>query len=475
MSLDDASLIQEYSRNGSEAAFSKLVNRYLDLVYSSAMRQTGGDSALAADLCQTVFIALRKKGRSLPRNTVLAAWLHRAVRLAALAAFRADKRRIIREEEAFRMQTLEHGEGDGVWEEANLVIDEVLDKLNARDRQVLLLRFFQKQSFREIGGKLGASEDAVRMRVERALEKLREHLSRRGITSTTAALSAAMAGQSVLSAPAGLSILVTQAAAVLGPSIPATTTLLKLMITTKAKLGIVGIITGASVLVATHERIERNRIQAEFARQITQAGTNEPPIELNPLRHSGNAAAGSEQSKAEHLELMRLRAEVSRLRQAKEDSEKRLAEASAEKAKEREEAQPDPEKERAKTIALARMNYTQGWGIAFMLFAQKNDGRMPATLADAAQYYPPESTSAMSVFDPGSFEIVYKGSLNQHAEPQKTIILREKGAYSTGAQSGFARTYLFADGHTEIHTSPDGNFDVWEKQHLAPFSPEIKN
>jgi hypothetical protein len=225
------------------------------------------------------------------------------------------------------MQVLERGEGGGVW--ASFVIDEALDKLDRKDREAVLLRFFQKQSFREIGGKLGASEDAVRMRVERALEKLREHLCRRGITSTTAALSAALAGQSVSSTPAGLSIVVAQAAAGISPAIPATTTVLKLMLTTKAKLGIVGIITAASVLAATREHIERNRIEAELTHRNTQAAVQEAQVESNSPPH-----AASEQSKAEHLEVMRLRAEVSRLRLAKQDSEKRLAEAVAEKAKE---------------------------------------------------------------------------------------------------------------------------------------------
>ena len=63
-----------------------------------------------------------------------------------------------------------------------------MQKLAERDRMALLCRFFEGRSYAQIAAGLSLTEDAARMRVERALEKLRALLARRGLTSTRAAL-----------------------------------------------------------------------------------------------------------------------------------------------------------------------------------------------------------------------------------------------------------------------------------------------
>src|SRR5688500_7564839 len=104
MTQDDSRLLQEFVADDSQAAFTTLVERYVDLVYAAAFRQVNGDSGLASDIAQAVFIDFARKAPSLPQTVVLAAWLHRATRLTALSVLRAKQRRIVREREAVRMQ-----------------------------------------------------------------------------------------------------------------------------------------------------------------------------------------------------------------------------------------------------------------------------------------------------------------------------------------------------------------------------------
>src|SRR4051812_5046040 len=54
----DAELLQSYVSDRSNKAFAELVRRHLDGVYSAALRRVGGDSHLAQDVSQHVFIAL---------------------------------------------------------------------------------------------------------------------------------------------------------------------------------------------------------------------------------------------------------------------------------------------------------------------------------------------------------------------------------------------------------------------------------
>jgi RNA polymerase sigma factor (sigma-70 family) len=209
---DDTALLRRYADEKSEAAFAELVRRHLDLVYSAALRRLLGDAHGAADVAQQVFTTLAHDAEKLSRHGVLTAWLYTATRNAAIDLMRSEQRRRTREQEAFTMQTSVAGGADPDWEKLRPVLDEVMDELPDAYRTAVLLRFFDRRPFAEVGAALQLSEDAARMRVERALEKLRALLSRRGVTSTSGALAAAFAHQAVMAAPAGLATSVVGAA-----------------------------------------------------------------------------------------------------------------------------------------------------------------------------------------------------------------------------------------------------------------------
>ena len=59
---DSQRLLADYAANGSERAFQELVARYVDLVYSTAIRLVEGDTHRAKDVAQTVFLDLARTG-----------------------------------------------------------------------------------------------------------------------------------------------------------------------------------------------------------------------------------------------------------------------------------------------------------------------------------------------------------------------------------------------------------------------------
>jgi len=202
---DDAVLLHCYAEEGSETAFAELVRRHIDLVYGAALRRTGGDSHLAADVAQQVFTALARGARRLSRHAVLAAWLHTATRNAALNLMISEQRRQTRETAALTFDAaIVAGEASPDWEQLRPLLDAAIDELPEADRAAVVLRFLEHRPFAEVGSTLHVSEDAARMRTDRALDKLRSALARRGITSTAAALGAIVLGQPLISAPAGL-------------------------------------------------------------------------------------------------------------------------------------------------------------------------------------------------------------------------------------------------------------------------------
>src|SRR5215471_12898102 len=100
----DMDLVREYVANRSEQAFETLVSRYVNLVYSAALRKVR-DPGLAEEVVQAVFIVLARKAHSLGANTILPSWLHRTACFAAADAHRSQRRRVRREQEA-HMQSL---------------------------------------------------------------------------------------------------------------------------------------------------------------------------------------------------------------------------------------------------------------------------------------------------------------------------------------------------------------------------------
>lgn len=211
--IEDTELLRRYAEEHSEAAFTELVERRLGLVYAVALRQTGGDAHRAQDIAQTVFTHLARKASSLARQPVLAGWLYRSAQFAASDARRAERRRQVREQEAHTMnEILSEDRPAGEWDKLRPDLDQVLSELDESDRDALVLRFFDDRPLVEVGAKLNLTENAARMRVQRALEKVRALLARRGVTSTTAALAGVLTGQAGIAAPAAIVASVSSAA-----------------------------------------------------------------------------------------------------------------------------------------------------------------------------------------------------------------------------------------------------------------------
>ncbi|MEO6569657.1 MAG: sigma-70 family RNA polymerase sigma factor [Opitutaceae bacterium] len=202
---DDASLLHRYVEQRSDAAFTELVRRHIDFVYSTALRRVRGDRSRAQEVTQRVFIDLARKAPLLSRRPGIAGWLFVSTRYAAAALIRSEQRRENRDREIMNLnEHLAEPDRNVDWTPLRHVLDDVLADLNATEREAVLLRCLQQQSFAAIGSVFQINEEAARKRVGRALEKLQRLLKQRGITSTGAAVATVLASENLLAAPAGL-------------------------------------------------------------------------------------------------------------------------------------------------------------------------------------------------------------------------------------------------------------------------------
>jgi len=250
---DDLNLLREYARNNSEEAFAALVTRHVNLVYSVALRQVR-DAHLAEEITQAVFIILARKAGSLGDKTILPGWLCRTARYASANALTIQRRRQQREQEAYMQSILNEAEPthEETWNQIAPLLDGAMEQLGQKDHDALVLRFFENKTFAEVGATFGASEDAAKMRVNRALEKLRKFFGRRCVSSTTAIIAGTITANSVQAAPVALAKSVTAVAIAKGVAVSGSTlTIVKgtLKIMTHAKLKLAIGITAGILLV----------------------------------------------------------------------------------------------------------------------------------------------------------------------------------------------------------------------------------
>ncbi len=320
---DSRQLLADYVRNHSEAAFRDLVARYLDLVYSTAVRLVDGDAHRAKDVAQIVFADLAKMARGFAPEVMLGGWLHRHTCFVAANTLRGERRRLLRERQAVDMNLLTDNSGAD-FSRLTPLLDEAINELEDADRTAILLRFFEQKDFRSVGHSLDSSEDAARMRVNRALDKLRELLERRGVTTSAAALSVVLTASAVQSAPVGLVAAISAAA--LGGAAVSTSTIIAATTKTIAMTALQKTLVAATVTVLAGAGIYEARQTAKLREQVQTLQQQQAPLaaQIQQLQRERDDATNRladflaenprPNTDPRQTELLKLRGQVSALR-----------------------------------------------------------------------------------------------------------------------------------------------------------------
>jgi RNA polymerase sigma factor (sigma-70 family) len=297
---DDSALLRQYADSHSDEAFAALVERYINLVYSVALRLVGNPHT-AEEIAQAVFIILAKKAPGLRHEKALSSWLFQTTRLTANNFIRSEIRRRDREQEAY-MRTILEGSTDGAWLKIAPMLDSAVAALQEKDRRAVLLRFYEGRNLRDIGSILGAGEAAAEKRVNRAVEKLRKLLAKRNVNSTAAIIAAAISTNAVQAAPMALAKSVTAVALTKGATTPISTLTLikgamKLMAWTKAKTGVavgLGALLVAGTATVTIKTIAAHHIHESWRTlSIQPAQLDQLPPEVAILPTAFSRWAGS--------------------------------------------------------------------------------------------------------------------------------------------------------------------------------------
>ena len=461
----DGALLRDYVAHGSQTAFETLVQRRIGMVLAAALRQCGGNRASAEDVTQQTFIELGKQAAQLQKHPSLTGWLYTTTHHIARASDRADRRRREREQTVETMTDAMPASPPPLDSVAlNTALDDVMHELNEQERTPLLLRFFDNRSHKEIGTVLGLSENAARMRVERALEKLRLRLARRGIQSTDAALAAWLVANAILIPPSAFAQACATAAVTAATALtPTPSTLSSLMIPSKT----IAIVASAATAVLTVTSFSLWKENSSLRGSTGTPNASATAADTAPTAPSNalTLSAELEALRREHAELIKLRGEVTQLRERlRSEAAPRTPPAPTPIVPQVSQEAIDQERDRG----ILQMNVAKNWVLLFHRYAEAHGDRFPddfdKTLAHLKEADPGENTP----FSKDQIEITWSGSIKDLTEPQKTIVLRERQPRPAVRGNGFTRTYGFADGHSEIHREDTLDFQAWEAERSGP-------
>jgi len=351
------------------------------------------------------------------------------------------------------------------------VLDDAINRLGSEDRAAILLRFFEHMDFRAVGQALGSSEEAAKKRVSRALDKLHHQLTARGIALSATAMAAALGAGVVKAAPAGL------LSSVAGTSLAggavgggAGLTIIKLMTTSKIGFGLVGAVAVAGVIFGARQQQKMAQFRDDNAqlRQQNQQALAEAQRLSNQQAQATDDQAAAE---ARQRELLRLRGEVGALKRQLADAAK-LGEKNAQQ-----QASAVADVSQDKPRGYTRAREGKIIGSAFRMYAINHHNQLPTDFAQAVPYI---AEALRNDLNPGDvlpdeaefmtqvtnrFEIVYSGSVTNEEDREKILIRAKQPAQRSDGT--WVKAYAFVDGSGQMHSEADGNFDNWERQHMA--------
>lgn len=172
--IDDQHFINQ-TLAGHTQAFSVLVERYKDLVFTLALRMLKNREE-AEEVSQDTFIKIYKKLSSFKGDSKFSTWVYKIAYNACLDRLKTYKKErnkvTIDEFNAHKVKTLETAFDSLIADEKANAIQRCLALLPSEDSALLTLFYFEEQSLEEIATVLGITPNNVKVKLFRSRKKL---------------------------------------------------------------------------------------------------------------------------------------------------------------------------------------------------------------------------------------------------------------------------------------------------------------
>lgn len=285
--LSDRELLRQFAVGQDQEAFAALVRRHGPLVLGVCRRLLRQEQD-AEDVFQAVFGLLARKADSPFWHESIGNWLYGvAYRLALRARSQASVRRRHEEQAATMNGTTTAEASQGA--ELRPLLDEELQRLPEKYRMPLLLCYLHGQSREDAARQLGWSVGAVKGRLERGRDLLRERLVRRGLAVSAALLPGVLGREALAAVPETLIRSTTQAVVagdLSGPAVALLQGAIQAMFWTKVKAACIGLLTVAVLGTAGWCVLHSAQAETTVLAPNTVEPKPTPPQDAEPAKPS---------------------------------------------------------------------------------------------------------------------------------------------------------------------------------------------
>jgi RNA polymerase sigma factor (sigma-70 family) len=190
--LTDEELLERFTSQREEAAFTALVRRHAALVLG-VCRRVLHHAQDAEDAFQAVFCVLARKAEAIRRRRAVASWLYAVAYRVASKARAARGRRPMPQGNLPDIPAPSESP-ECVWRDIQPILDQEVNRLPEKYRQAFVLCYLEGKTNEQAAAELGCPLGTVLSRLARARDRLRARLTRRGLTLSAGGLAAALGG-----------------------------------------------------------------------------------------------------------------------------------------------------------------------------------------------------------------------------------------------------------------------------------------
>jgi RNA polymerase sigma factor (sigma-70 family) len=283
MSESENILLRRFAASGDAEAFAEIIRRHAGLVYAACLRVLA-DKDRAADAVQETFLQLLRNAETITGSVPM--WLHRVATRKAIDVIRRDSSRRQREV----TYAADKPRRANAWQDISRHVDEELDELDEQTRSILIQRFFEGLTTKDIAFRETISQPTVSRRIESGVRILRDSLRKKGILISTAALFGLLGENVIQAAPAvvlkelgKIALVGSQAAAATGAGAGA------------GAQAAAGVLTGIKIKVVTAVAVAVVGVGSVVTyNEVTRPPKPAPSVTPTvTTRYSGGSSAGS--------------------------------------------------------------------------------------------------------------------------------------------------------------------------------------
>lgn len=172
LTLRDEEIVVEYLRTQNVSFFNLLYDRYNNKVYAKAISMLKNEP-LAEDVTQDIFVKVLLSISKFEGKSKFSTWLFSLTYNYCIDIIRkAKKQKIVNVEDYNNYDNLDESQWDNEIKETHVFrLREVLSKLDGEDTSILLMKYQDDLSIKEISEMTNKSESAVKMKILRAKER----------------------------------------------------------------------------------------------------------------------------------------------------------------------------------------------------------------------------------------------------------------------------------------------------------------